>query len=193
MDNKKELSNTSKSINENNENYKDNENNGNNENNENNEINNLNNIIKPTTCNYVCYLLKSETSNRTYIGVTTNLKKRLRQHNGEICGGAKYTRSNRPWKPVLYVSGFYTKNQALSFEYRVKKKKNSKNKLVTVFLLNNRIKNFIDVLKLDKFTSKCINPKDAIYNLIILDEKIYKNLSYINCNNILVNYNGFAT
>jgi putative endonuclease len=152
--------------------------------------NNENSPKKP--CNYVCYLLKSETSNRTYIGVTTNLKKRLRQHNGEICGGAKYTRSHRPWKPVLCVSGFYTKNQALSFEYRVKKKKNSKNKLVTVFLLNNRIKNFIDVLTLDKFTSKCINPKDAIYKISIFEEKKCRNLINNNCNNILVNYNEFA-
>lgn len=143
-------------------------------------------------CNYVCYLLKSEKSNRTYIGVTTNLKKRLRQHNGEICGGAKYTRLFRPWKPVLCVSGFKTKNQILSFEYRVKKKKNSKNKLVTLYLLDNRITNFFNVLKLDNFTSKCINPKDAIYNFTIFDEKIYKNLIINKSNNIFINYNEFT-
>ena len=143
-------------------------------------------------CNYVCYLLKSENSNRTYIGVTNNLKKRLRQHNGEICGGAKYTRSNRPWKPILCVSGFITKNQSLSFEYRVKKKKNSKNKLVTLYLLDNRITNFFNVLKLDSFTSKCINPKDSIYNFTIFDEKIYKNLIINKSNNILINYNEFT-
>ena len=34
---------------------------------------NQDNLITP--CNYICYLLKSEISNRTYIGVTTNLKK----------------------------------------------------------------------------------------------------------------------
>ncbi|CAN5148426.1 GIY-YIG nuclease family protein [soil metagenome] len=31
-----------------------------------------------------------------YIGKTTDLKRRLRQHNGEIKGGAKYTRIRRP-------------------------------------------------------------------------------------------------
>lgn len=31
-----------------------------------------------------------------YIGKTTDLTKRLRQHNGEIAGGAKYTRGRRP-------------------------------------------------------------------------------------------------
>ena len=161
----------------------------------NNKINtetNNNKTLPKTPCNYLCYLLKSETSNRTYIGITTNLKKRLRQHNGEICGGAKYTRSYRPWKPVLCVNGFFTKNQALSFEYRVKKKRNSKNKLVTVYLLNNRIRNFIDVLKLEKFTSKCINPKEAVYNVNVFEEKIYQNLINNTCNNIYVNYNEFT-
>ena len=59
--------------------------------------------------------------NCTYIGVNNvNLKKRLAQHNGEICGGA--TQNQIGPEPILTVSGFFTKNQALSFEYRVKKK-----------------------------------------------------------------------
>ena len=31
-----------------------------------------------------------------YTGVTTDLARRLRQHNGEIVGGASYTRGRRP-------------------------------------------------------------------------------------------------
>ena len=31
-----------------------------------------------------------------YTGVTTDLKRRVRQHNGEIVGGANYTRTRRP-------------------------------------------------------------------------------------------------
>ena len=31
-----------------------------------------------------------------YTGVTTDLKRRVRQHNGEIVGGANYTRARRP-------------------------------------------------------------------------------------------------
>ena len=142
----------------------------------------------------MCYLLKSEICNRTYIGITNNIKKRIRQHNGEICGGAKYTNSNRPWKVVLTLSGFSSKNQALSFEYRVKKKRNSKNKLVTVYLLNNRIKNFFDVLQLDNFTSKCVNPKENNYILNFFDKKILTNLK-INLKehkNIFVEYNEFT-
>lgn len=42
---------------------------------------------------YVVYLLKHENLNRTYVGITNNLKRRLRQHNGEIKGGARSTKS----------------------------------------------------------------------------------------------------
>lgn len=54
---------------------------------------------------------------RTYIGVTNNLKRRLRQHNGEIVGGAKTTRG-RVWRYLFHVSGF-DKIQALQFEWRM--------------------------------------------------------------------------
>lgn len=31
-----------------------------------------------------------------YTGVATDLERRLRQHNGELVGGARYTRGRRP-------------------------------------------------------------------------------------------------
>ncbi len=31
-----------------------------------------------------------------YTGVSRDLERRLRQHNGELCGGPKYTRGRRP-------------------------------------------------------------------------------------------------
>jgi len=31
-----------------------------------------------------------------YTGITTDLPRRIHQHNGELKGGAKYTRSRRP-------------------------------------------------------------------------------------------------
>jgi predicted GIY-YIG superfamily endonuclease len=57
----------------------------------------------------------------TYAGVSPDPVKRLRKHNGEICGGAKYTKSKGPgWTHVCLVHGFQTKIQALQFEWAVK-------------------------------------------------------------------------
>jgi predicted GIY-YIG superfamily endonuclease len=57
----------------------------------------------------------------TYAGVSPDPVKRLRKHNGEISGGAKYTLSKGPgWTHVCLVHGFKTKIQALQFEWASK-------------------------------------------------------------------------
>jgi len=66
-----------------------------------------------------CYLLYSR--NNTYIGATVDPHHRLRQHNGELVGGAKRTKG-RVWKRALYVGGFPTWNAALQFEWAWKHK-----------------------------------------------------------------------
>jgi len=66
-----------------------------------------------------CYLLYSR--NNTYIGATVDPHHRLRQHNGELVGGAKKTKG-RVWKRALYVGGFPTWNAALQFEWAWKHK-----------------------------------------------------------------------
>jgi len=65
------------------------------------------------------YLLQS-TIDLTYIGATVYLERRLRQHNGELVGGAKATKG-QVWKRICYVSGFPTWNDTLKFEWRWKK------------------------------------------------------------------------
>jgi predicted GIY-YIG superfamily endonuclease len=57
----------------------------------------------------------------TYAGVSPDPVRRLRKHNGELAGGAKYTLSKGPgWQHVCLVHGFQTKRQALQFEWAVK-------------------------------------------------------------------------
>ena len=55
-----------------------------------------------------------------YCGVTTDLSRRLDQHNGRLPGGAKYTRSRRP---VLLRAAFNAgdKRTAFKIEKRIKR------------------------------------------------------------------------
>lgn len=69
--------------------------------------------------NYVCYVIRTPNGRRTYVGITNDPKKRLRQHCGELSGGAKYTRG-KTWAYAALVKGFESKSQVLSFEWWVK-------------------------------------------------------------------------
>ena len=69
---------------------------------------------------YVCYCLRSTTTSKTYVGVTNNLVRRLRQHNGELKGGARYTSSGGPWVLTMIVGPFGTYQHALHFEWHWK-------------------------------------------------------------------------
>lgn len=55
-----------------------------------------------------------------YTGVATNLPRRLRQHNGELAGGPKYTRGRRPVK-LLWSDGVDGRSAAQQRESSIKK------------------------------------------------------------------------
>lgn len=52
-------------------------------------------VIAPVDARWCVYLLRCA-DDSLYTGVTRNLSRRLRQHNGELVGGSRYTRSRRP-------------------------------------------------------------------------------------------------
>ena len=89
----------------------------------------------------------------TYVGVSPDPIRRLRQHNGEIKGGAKYTTSKGPgWEHICLISGFQDKTQAMQFEWAVKhvQPRNAGG-------IINRLKKLCVVLNKDKWTSKAPN------------------------------------
>jgi len=75
-----------------------------------------------------CYILYNDQNNETYVGFTNNPERRLRQHNCEIAGGARFTTARHKklgitWKFLrLITSGSpdFTKSVALSFEWHLK-------------------------------------------------------------------------
>ena len=71
---------------------------------------------------WVCYLIAN--GGYTYVGVSPTPDKRLRQHNGEIKGGAKYTRRSKSWRVLFYLEGFSDSpsgwKETLSCEWHLK-------------------------------------------------------------------------
>ena len=55
-----------------------------------------------------------------YCGITNNIENRLKQHNGEIKGGAKYTRSRQPLE-LVYQESAKSRSEALKREIVIKK------------------------------------------------------------------------
>ena len=106
---------------------------------------------------YFVYLLES-TNHTTYIGATVNLEHRLRQHNGEIKGGAVATtrkvNKGETWKRVCHIEGFPTWSECLKFEWAWKfySRKLSKK----LFPLDRRKKALETLLSLEKSTSKAV-------------------------------------
>jgi len=68
---------------------------------------------------WFCYMLASVDGRKTYVGATIDPDRRLRQHNGELAGGAKATKG-RVWKRRFLVGGFVGEKAALRFEWRWK-------------------------------------------------------------------------
>ena len=71
---------------------------------------------------WIFYIICNE--HYTYAGVSPDPTRRLRQHNGEICGGAKYTtRKGKDWYPILIIDGFETMKEAMQCEWKLKHNK----------------------------------------------------------------------
>lgn len=77
---------------------------------------------------HYCYILHNSINNKTYNGYTVDLKRRLRQHNSEIKGGAKYTtracqKDGVKWEYLAVVEAptdLVDRRKMLSIEWHIK-------------------------------------------------------------------------
>ena len=77
-----------------------------------------------------------------YTGYTTDVKKRIAVHNSGK--GAKYTRARLPVK-LIYVQGFDSKEEAMSAEALLKRKKRPQKES---YLNDNQNKNLVNAFNL---------------------------------------------
>ena len=85
---------------------------------------------------YYVYLIKTLDGfiNKSYVGFTNDLVKRINKHNNNQ--GAKSTKGYK-WE-LIYKKRFYSINRALSFEYKLKKDRNERSRLINDFKKNSK-------------------------------------------------------
>jgi len=67
---------------------------------------------------YYAYIVRCADGS-LYTGITPNIEKRLKQHNGLLAGGAKYTRSRQP-VVLVYTEKCATRTAAFRREGEIK-------------------------------------------------------------------------
>ena len=119
----------------------------------------LNEIVPPgEMCLYViCKEGESVKSKSCYIGVTTTFRKRMRQHNGEIKGGAKRTRYYHGKVEILAVvtGPFLSWRDLLRCEFCFHRKTKRKSVQQKLFFLTNNLFH-----PLRKWTFRAVPVKD---------------------------------
>ena len=60
-----------------------------------------------------------------YVGCTTDPARRIKQHNGVLVGGGKYTSKHRPWVPRALYGPYNGRSNAMKAEYALKHRKRS--------------------------------------------------------------------
>jgi structure-specific endonuclease subunit SLX1 len=113
-----------------------------------------------------CYLLATVSgSPKTYVGITPDLDRRLRQHNGEISGGAMATKG-RAWHRVGHVKGFPDHRAALQFEWRWKQI----SRRLTGSPLERRLRALQELIALDRPTTAAVPYSEYLEPLEVIME-----------------------
>ena len=88
------------------------------------------NVLTSKSKFFFVYMIYSKQRNATYVGYTVNILKRLNAHN--INKGAKFTRGSN-WE-LIYSKKFKNKIFAMKYEYKLKKNRNLRKKILNKHL-----------------------------------------------------------
>ena len=83
---------------------------------------------------YFVYILLTNSNNKytSYVGYTSNINKRINDHNSSK--GAKFTKG-RKWK-LVFTKKFKTKSEAMKAEIKIKKDLKFRQKIKNKFIKN---------------------------------------------------------
>jgi len=131
---------------------------------------------------WYCYILRNKNpryQHLTYNGSTNNPKRRLRQHNEEIVGGARYTHGRGGgWEIYALLTGFPDHKNALSCEWRIKHTNGKPGIRPREHSgIQGRIIALNDILKLEKWTKQCTVSNIELQLTLFLAEDV---LRYVN-------------
>lgn len=65
---------------------------------------------------YYVYIIKSESTGKIYTGQTSDLEKKLRQHNDPDNNLSKYTKQNKGTWKLIYKEELFTRAEAIKRE-----------------------------------------------------------------------------
>ena len=128
---------------------------------------------------WFCYLLRNTNpaySKLTYNGSTNDPKRRLRQHNGEIKGGARFTSRclGGGWEIYCLMSGFPDHVNALQCEWRWKHCNGKPGPRCRQYCgPDGRIRGLNEVLGLDRWTgNSTVDNNGLLFKLYIVKDMV---------------------
>jgi len=62
---------------------------------------------------YILGSMNKSFKNYTYIGMSMNVNRRIKEHNKELFGGGIYTSKKGPWEFLCHISGFPDQKSAI--------------------------------------------------------------------------------
>jgi len=130
---------------------------------------------------FYCYILAqtkfltqiNQTPRRTYNGYTVDLRHRLRQHNGDIKGGAFATRNRGPWEFIAVMTcPEWTNIRAMQVEWLIRYPTRKKPRPHEFGGAQGRINSLVEVVErmTEPLIHLYVNP--LFYNVVNLPDKV---------------------